>query len=303
MKKIIIFCCILLIAGCGQWVSVATIPYTKIETKPITQLVPAAPATQTKDISKILYQKNYKIGEIKTAFIGQEIIKIRPYKIIEMTTTTKMKMTTKTISHPIEKIASSRDPLYIVARDKLRKFRINTQASQNLSITESIKIEDQIYDVISLPNNYDEWKWGLLIDDKGEVFKKGLYSYTYEMMFYSDYISITPVKFNISLGEKQGAEPEIESESETEAEPKIEKTTELDYSYTPYELIYSGKNNVSLNVIYREYTPNDIARTAFFQNITYQADAKNIRFKDFEIKIHSASNEKIVYTVLKDGLN
>ena len=101
------------------------------------------------------------------------------------------------------------------------------------------------------------------------------------MLFYPLFISVSPIVFEIS---KKGM-----GEAEHIPGPTI-------------ELIYSGKNDISLNVTYREYTPDNLARTAFFQNITYQADAKQIRFKDFVIKIDDISNEKITYTVLEDGL-
>jgi len=77
-------------------------------------------------------------------------------------------------------------------------------------------------------------------------------------------------------------------------------------SWTPSaiscELIFAGKNNVSLNTTYKEYSYNDLARPAFFQNLTYQANAQQIRFKDFLIQIHDVTNEQITYTVLEDGL-
>lgn len=59
---------------------------------------------------------------------------------------------------------------------------------------------------------------------------------------------------------------------------------------------------MSLNATYKEYSYNDLARPAFFQNLTYQVDAKQIRFKNFLIQIHDVTNEQITYTVLKDGL-
>ena len=68
------------------------------------------------------------------------------------------------------------------------------------------------------------------------------------------------------------------------------------------ELIFGGVNNVSINVTYREYTPDDTARQAFYQNVIYQTSAEMIRFQDFKIKVHEVTNEKIVFTVLEDGL-
>ncbi len=84
------------------------------------------------------------------------------------------------------------------------------------------------------------------------------------------------------------------------------KTTIIDEGATPapisFEIIYTGKNDISLNFTYREFTAEDLARPAFFQNLTYQANAKQIRFKDFVIQIHNVSNEQITYTIIEDGL-
>ena len=53
----------------------------------------------------------------------------------------------------------------------------------------------------------------------------------------------------------------------------------------------------------REYTSEDLARPAFYQNLVYESNKKRIRFKDTIIEIHEATNEKIVYTVISDGLD
>jgi len=59
-----------------------------------------------------------------------------------------------------------------------------------------------------------------------------------------------------------------------------------------YELLYGGKNDVSINATYREFTPDNLAREAFYQNIVYQPDAKQIRFNNILIEVHEATNEK-----------
>ena len=124
-------------------------------------------------------------------------------------------------------------------------------------------------------------RWVILIYDNGIVLNDAIYSFEQKMLFYPLFISVSPIVFEISKNGK--------GEAERIPGPTV-------------ELIYSGKNDISLNVTYREYTPDNLARTAFFQNITYQADAKQIRFKDFVVKIDDISNEKITYTVLEDGL-
>lgn len=69
------------------------------------------------------------------------------------------------------------------------------------------------------------------------------------------------------------------------------------------EVVFGGVNNVTLNATYREYTPDDMARQAFSQNLVYQTTAETIRFRGFKIKVHEVTNEKITYTVLEDGLS
>jgi len=58
-----------------------------------------------------------------------------------------------------------------------------------------------------------------------------------------------------------------------------------------------------INATYKEFTANNLTKPAFFQNLTYQANTNQIRLKEFVIQIDDISNEKITYTILKDGLN
>lgn len=80
-----------------------------------------------------------------------------------------------------------------------------------------------------------------------------------------------------------------------------ERSADTHSGYVNYELIYSGRDDSSLYLTYREYTPDDLARAPFFQNLTYSSDARLIRFRDTQIKVEAATNESITYTVLSDG--
>jgi hypothetical protein len=71
--------------------------------------------------------------------------------------------------------------------------------------------------------------------------------------------------------------------------------------YTNYELIYGGNDGESFTLAYREFSPDNIARTAFYQDLRYSMKTNEIRFKDTIIQVHSVDNEKIVYTVLEDS--
>lgn len=77
------------------------------------------------------------------------------------------------------------------------------------------------------------------------------------------------------------------------------KTTK---GFQNYELLYTGANANGINLTYREFSPEGLARVAFFQNLTYPSNAKSITFKQLRIAVDKASAEDITFTVVSDGL-
>lgn len=70
--------------------------------------------------------------------------------------------------------------------------------------------------------------------------------------------------------------------------------------YENFEIIYSGISSNNLSLMYREFSPEGLARVAFFQNLTYEAGAKSITFKKYRISINKATSESIEFTVNAD---
>jgi len=70
-----------------------------------------------------------------------------------------------------------------------------------------------------------------------------------------------------------------------------------------FEILYNGTDGNSFLVTYREYTPDNIARPAFTQNLVYENKSEIIRFRNIVIRVHEVTSEKIVYTVIEDGLS
>jgi hypothetical protein len=70
--------------------------------------------------------------------------------------------------------------------------------------------------------------------------------------------------------------------------------------YENFEILYTGTNSNGLNLTYREFSPDGLARVAFFQNLTYEAGARIIAFKKYRIAVEHASSESITFTVLAD---
>lgn len=242
MKKIVILCAVFMIVGCarGQWISASFTP------------IPPAPGG---------FVKNYTLGEKRTAFIGQEIIKVEMCDYFQKTFTS---------------------PQDISANGKYNSKSydiIHSSVNHQYPVEGTVMLDNKNYYVTKGYDRYYSNSWGILILEDGSIHHGALYNYDYQMVYISDSIVISPRNFNYSTTCVRGKSSSIS-----------------------FELIFSGKNDVSLNATYKEYTVNDLARPAFFQNLTYQAGAKQIRFKDFIIQVHNATNEQITYTVSADGL-
>lgn len=80
-----------------------------------------------------------------------------------------------------------------------------------------------------------------------------------------------------------------------------EARTNQKKGYENYEILYSGKSGNSMHLTYREYTPDGMARAAYQQPLIYEANAKSITFKKFQITVHSATSNDITFTVADDG--
>lgn len=80
----------------------------------------------------------------------------------------------------------------------------------------------------------------------------------------------------------------------------VESKIDTDAGYSNYEIIFTGVSDDAINFLYREYTAQDIARVAFYQNLTYPTDSKYIKFKSMKIAIHSIDEQGLHYKVLAE---
>lgn len=71
-----------------------------------------------------------------------------------------------------------------------------------------------------------------------------------------------------------------------------------------WELVYAGKSNNNVKIYYREYVVQNgawLAKDAFTQELNYDLSEGNIiRYKDIQMGVISANNEKIVYKVISN---
>jgi hypothetical protein len=67
-----------------------------------------------------------------------------------------------------------------------------------------------------------------------------------------------------------------------------------------FELVYGGTDGKSFTLTYREYSPEDLIRPAFTQNLTYENGSTAVRFRNTRLSIQEVTAEKITYSVISD---
>ncbi len=249
MGKIILLLAFLVLAGCGDIKVVRNNPFEKGSDQ---------------------YIKSYNIGEQKTTYIGDPIIKWQEARV-KYTDDTKM--------------------FYAKTDFEIKgKYTKANKLFGSDFYYKSIKNDQYYYigtasydgnDYYVIAKDKEDNDCYLLIDYKGRLYKK------------------------IIIDEHLDRKLMFENLNTTPAEVVFLKTKLTNKSLAlglSREIIFGGVNNITMNATYREYTPDDMARQAFYQNLVYQTTADIIRFRGFKIKVHEVTNEKITFTVLEDGL-
>ena len=73
-----------------------------------------------------------------------------------------------------------------------------------------------------------------------------------------------------------------------------------DSGYINHELLYTGLGADGIHLLYREYTFENLARSAYSQNLVYPSDSQFIRFRSYKIKVVEKSSSEIKYIVEAD---
>lgn len=72
--------------------------------------------------------------------------------------------------------------------------------------------------------------------------------------------------------------------------------------FTWFEIIFTGKTQDAINLLYREYALDSVEQPAFQQRLPYSTSTKKVYYKQLIIEIHDVTPESISYTVLDDGM-
>jgi hypothetical protein len=221
------------------------------------------PVAQSAPAQRHVVEKNYELGQEHSAFVGQPLVRVKDYYVETRTA--------PAFSSPAPMSASwwgSQDLHYPEG------FELRAAAQMDL--------EGVTY-YIAQPSPPLHQGVGMLVAPDGR-FRGGL-------------ITRNGIVFTAcAVGAVCVSPAQIDFRS-TSGETILKGS-----GFVNFELIYSGATKDALNLLYREYTPDDMARPAFTQNLTYDRDSSAIRFREMQIRVLEASNESLRYVVEADGL-
>jgi hypothetical protein len=90
------------------------------------------------------------------------------------------------------------------------------------------------------------------------------------------------------------------SPADTTFTPVESRTPISEKGYLNHELVFTGIGSNGISLLYREYTFEDMARSAFKQELVYPKDTDEIRFRSYQIEVISVSPSELKYIVRSD---
>ena len=214
-----------------------------------------------------LLDTNYVLGEKMSTFVGGSMIRVQDYYVTETTRYTPRKWIANK-----EFEATSRGAVVVSSSGGNDLFRergmVTYQGLEYTALTHSA---------------FSSNSYSFLIDSNGKPV--GV---------------VWPTNTNITSFSNANFADDLFFTVAVESKAEIDRAIDEKKGIINYEIIYNGVSSNSINLTYREFSPNNLARSAFFQNLTYPVGSETIRFRDLRIQVHNADSERIEFTVLED---
>lgn len=207
---------------------------------------------------------SYTTGIPVESFVGERMLRVQDYYV---TTSTSSNSSTRLV--PTESFILRVPPL----------MSVSLSAQDTVDVSGTTVKNGKSYRVISIPGAATQ-QLRFLISDNGKLEGSALNS-SGAKMGWTYRTNPETVRFIPAL-------PTVEIDSEK--------------GFTNFELVYGGTTGDSFQILYREYTKEDLARPAFSQNLVYEKKSHDIRFRNLQIKVLESSNQKIKFVVLSDQL-
>lgn len=205
--------------------------------------------------------RDYHPGEVRSAYVGEPVLRVKDYYV--QSTEGGFYRLTAPLTYHFHPFGGT------------RSFPAGTPAQWVGSTT----YEGASLRLVAIPDG-DARMYPLLLDEHGR----------YAGLVYGTGGPFVPGKGK--LVELEPAIPRLESTS-TEA-------VSAAHPFLNYEVVYSGTDDRSINLLYREYTADNLARPAFTQQLTYAAGSDVIRFRNIRIRVLNATSEQLRYVVESD---
>lgn len=207
------------------------------------------------------YSKNYKLGEVKTVAVGEPLIQVKDYYVTKF---------------GLPELTASED--FSVTGTLLNeKFTAGTKFEVKGKI-----VLDKVEYSIAKYRGADYDFSALLVKDDGTVHSKAGGYNPQAGGFIVTIYNYDVIPSTVKLVRTQ--------------QEKIDAVK----GYQNYEFLYNGKDRNSMRFTYREFSPEGMARTAFYQDLTYDANSTSIRYKGFKINVLEANSEQIKFIIVEE---
>lgn len=208
--------------------------------------------------------KNYTLNERKFVAVGEQVVVHKDYYVVK---------------RAAGKFIPSED--FSIAG---RSFNISGKKNDSVPLQGVIEDEGMVCYLLPLNCQPGTICVSLLIDPDGHPTKKVVLVNNDRRLAAKpvdqDWLVITPAHIKFKLG--------------------FEEAVDKSVGFTNFELIYTGKNSQSMTFLYREYTPEDMVRAAYSQNLIYGVDSRIVKFRKIKLKIEKTTDEGIEYYVVED---
>ncbi|HEX3652027.1 MAG TPA: hypothetical protein VHU18_04300 [Rhizomicrobium sp.] len=218
---------------------------------------PAAPEPAT---AKHILQKNFTVGELKAAAVGETMVSLKDYYEKER--------------HNVWSVGQAATlrvglgSMVLIPGD----YTAVRHVQEDGSAYDAVEIKVHPFELTTLKPSSASVPMMFFIDDSGRVARAGG-----GLGITTEVSDLDPADFRATRGEKTSIDAR--------------------HGYTNFELLYAGVDAGAVRITYREYAPNDPSRPAKFQDLTYNLTDKSIRFKDVAIDVESADNQNIRFRV------
>jgi hypothetical protein len=218
-----------------------------------TGMTPAEPAPAT---AQHIVQKNFAVGELKTAAVGETMLSYKDYY-------QKDRQTVWSIGAPAT-LRVGLGSMVLIPGDYTAARRVQSDGTAY----DAVAIKVHPFELTTLAPSSAVVPMMFFIDESGRIARAGG-----GLGITTEVSELDPADFRASRAEK----------------------TSIDgrRGYTNFELLYSGVAGDAVRLTYREYMASDPLRPISSQDLTYNLADKSVRFKNMSLEIDSADNQAI----------